>query len=27
TLRTDAKVEVYSSFPLRISDQFIWKKH
>jgi hypothetical protein len=27
TLRTDAKVEVYSNFPLRISDQFIWKKH
>jgi hypothetical protein len=25
TLRTDAKVEVYSNFPLRISDQFIWK--
>jgi len=27
TLRTDAKVELYSNFPLRISDQFIWKKH
>ena len=26
TLRTNATVEVYSSFPLRISDQFIWKK-
>jgi hypothetical protein len=26
TLRTDAKVEVYSNFPLRISDHFIWKK-
>jgi hypothetical protein len=26
TLRTDAKVEVYSNFPLRISDQFIWGK-
>ena len=24
TLRTDAKVEVYSNFPLRISDQFIY---
>lgn len=26
TLRTNAKVEVYSNFPLRISDQFIWGK-
>ena len=26
TLRTDANVEVYSNFPLRISDQFIWGK-
>jgi hypothetical protein len=27
TLRTDATVEVYSNFPLRISDQFIWGKN
>lgn len=26
TLRTDANVKVYSNFPLRISDQFIWGK-
>jgi hypothetical protein len=26
TLRTDATVEVYSNFPLRISDKFIWGK-
>ncbi len=26
TLRTNATVEVYSNFPLRISDQFIWGK-
>jgi hypothetical protein len=26
TLRTDSKVVVYSNFPLRISDQFIWGK-
>ncbi len=26
TLRTDANVEIYSNFPLRISDQFIWGK-
>lgn len=26
TLRTEAIVELYSNFPLRISDQFIWKQ-
>ncbi len=26
TLRTDGKVEIYSNFPLRNSDQFIWEK-